>query len=156
MNDPIRELLDREAIRETKARYFRLIDTKQWQALRDVFTDDLRVESSEEWNGPEGFVSHLERILDDARTVHHGHMSEIAMTGPDSARAITAMFDRLEFSEASRGNYHVRGIVGYGHYEEEYRRVDGEWRISFLRLTRLWTDELQGDPPPIHPDPRRH
>ena len=31
------------------------------------------------------------------------------------------------------------GFEGLGHYEESYRKVDGEWKIASLRLTRLWT-----------------
>lgn len=34
------------------------------------------------------------------------------------------------------------GFWGYGHYEEEYRQVDGAWKFSFLRLTRLRIDAL--------------
>ena len=30
-----------EAIKQLKARYFRLMYTKQWDAYRQVFTDDL-------------------------------------------------------------------------------------------------------------------
>src|ERR1700733_6454504 len=30
-----------ENIKQLKARYFRFVDSKQWDALRDVFTDDL-------------------------------------------------------------------------------------------------------------------
>ena len=37
------ELLDRAAIKELKARYFRLVDAKDWQAWREVFTDDVHV-----------------------------------------------------------------------------------------------------------------
>ena len=37
----LRELLDREAIKETKARYYRFLDAHHWEGLRSVFTDDL-------------------------------------------------------------------------------------------------------------------
>ena len=30
-----------ENIKQLKARYFRFVDSKQWDALRDVFTDDV-------------------------------------------------------------------------------------------------------------------
>ncbi|PYM19022.1 MAG: hypothetical protein DMD81_04615 [Candidatus Rokuibacteriota bacterium] len=32
------------------------------------------------------------------------------------------------------------GFHGYGFYEEEYRRVQDEWKLSFMRLTRLRVD----------------
>jgi len=34
---------DIEAIKQLKARYFRTMDTKDWKAMRQVFTDDLGV-----------------------------------------------------------------------------------------------------------------
>ncbi len=44
-------------------------------------------------------------------------MPEITLTGPDSATGIWAMYDRVEMP----GNR----FEGYGHYHDEYRRVDG-------------------------------
>ena len=35
---------DLEAIRQLKARYFRLMDEKDWDALADVFTDDVEMD----------------------------------------------------------------------------------------------------------------
>jgi hypothetical protein len=36
----LQELLDREAIKELKARDFRLVDAQDWDAYRALFTDD--------------------------------------------------------------------------------------------------------------------
>ena len=33
-------------------------------------------------------------------------------------------------------------MQGYGHYREEYKREDGEWRIARTRLERLRVDSL--------------
>jgi hypothetical protein len=35
------QVLDKEAIRELKARYFRLMDTKDWSGWKALFTPDL-------------------------------------------------------------------------------------------------------------------
>jgi hypothetical protein len=149
----VQELLDREAIKETKARYFRFVDTKQWDRWRTLFVDNVRVESANVWDDADAFVEFTANALVGARTVHHGHMPEITFTGPDTARAIWAMVDFVEFDQPRDG---WRGLVGYGHYEEEYRRVGGEWKISFLRLTRLRVDPLLGDVGPTDPVERRH
>lgn len=141
--DPLQELLSREAIKETKARYFRFLDTKQWERLRGVFADDARVESSKVWEDPDTFIADLSALLATATTAHHGHMPEIVFTGPDAARVLWAMFDYVEWPQGGLpGAPDPYAIQGYGHYEEEYRRVDGEWKIAFLRLTRLRVDEL--------------
>jgi hypothetical protein len=38
---------DVEAIRRLKARYFRTMDTKDWAGMRQVFTDDVVIDTSE-------------------------------------------------------------------------------------------------------------
>src|SRR4029450_11162839 len=103
----VQMLPDREAIKETKARYFRYLDTKQWDRLRSVFTDDAKFQPSgvktvegqppmADPDGPDDFVRSVSAILATRRTVHHGHMPEIRFTGPDTAEVICAMFDIVD------------------------------------------------------------
>jgi hypothetical protein len=61
----------------------------------------------------------------------------IEFTGGATARGVWAMFDDLRFPEGHAWSEGYRRRVGYGHYEDEYRKEDGEWRISFMRLARL-------------------
>lgn len=136
---------DLEAIKQLKARYFRTLDTKQWEAWRAVFTDDARFEGTRrKFEGPDDFCSATQAWLAEAITIHHGHMPEIVLTGPGAARGVWAMFDMVQFAQPAPGDgpYSGRGFVGYGHYEEEYRKTEAGWRISFLRLTRLRVDPL--------------
>ncbi|MBW2381092.1 MAG: nuclear transport factor 2 family protein [Deltaproteobacteria bacterium] len=62
---------------------------------------------------------------------------EIELLSPTEARGIWAMFDYVEFKPS-------RGIRGYGHYHEEYRKENGKWLISTLKLTRLRVDPIVG------------
>jgi hypothetical protein len=128
-------LAEIEAIKQLKARYFRLLDTKQWDAWREVFSDDF--EADVETGGvhpplhfasPEEMVAKNREILATAVTVHHGHMPEITLTGPDTASGVWAMMDIVKLGA---------GFRGYGHYHEEYVKRDGRWRMRRLRLTRL-------------------
>jgi len=154
--DPVQQISDIEAIKQLKARYFRFVDTKQWDRFRGVFTDDAKFEGF--WASgetPDEWVASVSRNLAEVTTVHHGHMPEIVITGPDTARGIWAMQDYLEWEPGSRGYLGVRvpgqrGILGYGHYEEEYRKEEGGWKLAFLRLTRLRIDPIIGDPLPQH------
>ena len=141
---------DIEAIKQLKARYFRLMDSKQWDRWRDQFTDDCRFDgTSRPYPGPDEFVAGTRGRLEEAVTVHHGHMPEIVLTGADTARGIWSMFDWVEFPEIhDTGRGVNRGFTGYGHYEEEYRRVDGTWKISLLRLTRLKVEPILGEAGP--------
>ena len=144
------------AIKQLKARYFRLMDTKQWAAYRQLFTDDMvfYFESARAPAATSGdeFVAHVRGRLATAVSVHQGHMPEIELTSADSARGVWAMFDWVD----DPGQH--RAFQGYGHYHEEYRRGDdGQWRISQLRLTRLRVDEVapsSGTVPRATPEPR--
>jgi hypothetical protein len=62
-------------------------------------------------------------------------MPEIELLSATEARGVWSMFDYVEFRPS-------RGIRGYGHYHEEYRKERGAWHISRLKLTRLRVDTL--------------
>ena len=146
---------DLEAICQLKARYCRFIDTKQWDGLHALFAPDARFEGL--GSAPSGadlqtFVTGISTRFRDAVSIHHCHMPEIRLTGPDHARGVWAMTDYVQwpagFVVAEVPGH--PGFHGYGHYEEEYRRLSGSWRIAFLRLTRLRFDALPaGHPAPL-------
>lgn len=136
---------DIEAIRQLKARYFRLLDTKSWAAWRGLFTDDARFEgTSRPFSGPDQFCAATTEWLGPATTVHQGFMPEIRIEGADQASGIWAMEDLVQFdAPIETGAYAgMTGFHGYGHYVERYRREDGAWKICFLKLTRLRVDPL--------------
>jgi ketosteroid isomerase-like protein len=129
------DAVELEAIKILKARYFRLLDTRQWDAWGDVFTEDVVLEPAAQmvFRGRAEVVKNVSTLLNGLQTVHHGHMPEIDFIDQNNARGIWAMFDWVEG--------HGRSMTGYGHYHEEYRRdADGKWRIKKLTLTRLRMD----------------
>jgi SnoaL-like domain len=42
---------DLEAIKQLKARYFRTMDTKDWAGMREVFADDVVVDTTDSGGG---------------------------------------------------------------------------------------------------------
>jgi SnoaL-like domain len=139
----LQQLVDREAIKECKARYFRCMDEKKWDEWAFVFTEDAHMEVPEAdmvVDGRDAIVASVSGVLDGVRTVHHGHMPEFEFTGPDTARVIWAMEDYVEFPPSADGSRF--GLRGYGHYHEEYRRDGNTWRIARLHLARLRIDPL--------------
>jgi len=118
------------------------MDTKQWLPFSQVFSDDVIVDVSHDKHAPgdkivgrANVVDFIRKAVGKATTVHHGHMPEIELLSATEARGIWAMFDYVEFKPS-------RGIRGYGHYHEEYRKEGGSWHISKLKLTRLRVDPL--------------
>jgi 3-phenylpropionate/cinnamic acid dioxygenase small subunit len=148
--DDLRILAAIEAIKQLKARYFRFVDTKQWEQWADLFTEDCETSVTERpevtVTGRDNWVAAVRRVLADATTVHHGHMPEITVGPPTEggeeptrASGIWAMFDYVEHRSAEG----ITAFHGYGHYHETYRReADGAWRIASLRLERLRVDHL--------------
>ena len=135
MADPMADI---EAIKQLKAQYFRVLDTKDWSALRQLFTDDVVVDTSASPGGcvvagADEYMVFLVGVIGDVTTVHHGHMPEIELTSPASAKGIWAMEDMLRWPDGRR-------MHGYGHYHETYERVRDAWRIKTLTLTRLRVD----------------
>jgi uncharacterized protein (TIGR02246 family) len=139
------ELDDIEAIKQLKARYFRTLDRQEWDGFAQVFARDAVLEVPEAGivrQGRDEIVGSVSTALAGATTVHHGHMPEIELTGPDTATGIWAMADYVEWPSAETGER--VGLQGYGHYEEEYVREDGAWRIAKTHLSRLRVDPLVG------------
>ena len=139
------DLIDIEHIRQLKARYFRTMDQKDWDAWEDVFCDDVVIDTTQEGSpiihGRQAFRDFLPPILQNVKTVHHGHTSEIEITGPDSASGQWAMEDMLWWPESEGGQH----LWGMGWYFEEYRRCDdGQWRIASLTLRRIRV-EINGE-----------
>ncbi len=137
-----------EQIKSLKARYFRFVDTKQWDAFEVLFTPDASLEITEarpEPFTPRELTELLRAHYRHCVTVHHGHMPEIDFDGPDAARGIWAMEDQRFFTPDDP-SAPFASAVGAGHYRETYRRTLDGWRIASLHLTRLRLDVV-----PIQP-----
>jgi uncharacterized protein (TIGR02246 family) len=133
---------DVEAIRQLKARYFRTMDTKDWAGMRQVFTDDVVMDTTEAGGGlvegADAFMAFLEEALGEATTVHQGHMPEIELTSDTTATGVWALNDIVIWPGGMR-------LDGYGHYHETYQKSGGTWRIKSSRLTRLHVDFVVPD-----------
>lgn len=127
-----------EEVRELKARYLRLLDTQQWDDLVAIFAPDARFtlatfgdpivfDNTAEW------IGYVKPVLGGGKTVHQVHQGEIDVVDENTASARWAMTDYV-VPAASSGR---ASFYGHGHYTEQYRRIDGSWRIVELALTRL-------------------
>ena len=134
-----------EQIKQLKARYFRFVDQKRWDEWRELFTEDVTavyhgVPSSRgsntptevRYHGRAELVAQVSKFLAKGISVHHGHMPEIEVTSPTTARGIWAMVDYLRLPSFT--------MKGYGHYEEDYVKEAGQWKIKTLLLTLLHCD----------------
>jgi hypothetical protein len=130
-------LLELESIKQLKARYCRLLDTKDWAAWREIFTDDFVSDTSEAGGkvieGADDFVAFTRKHLRNQATAHQVHAPEVTLTSPTTARGVWALEDVVRLAPGLN-------LRGYGHYHETYEKADGRWYIKSSKLTRLRED----------------
>lgn len=139
--DPLQRLSALEDIRMLKARYFRFVDTKDYDSLRTLFAPGCTLHFPESNHGPLPLDEALELIVTsfaDVTSVHHGHMPEINILSAATASAIWPMEDQLFWPESSLNPHGLYRLHGAGHYHETYVRTERGWLIHTLKLTRLW------------------
>lgn len=137
MTYTLQQLSDFEDIRTLKHRYFRGIDTADMTLLEGLFTDDVAVD----YRGGnyrvrlQGRADMLEFLANSfhsgAVAMHHGHMPEITLTGPDSATGIWYLED-IFISLETRTH-----TIGSAIYKDEYRREGGAWKIARTEYDRV-------------------
>ena len=125
-----------EAIKILKARYFRLLDTRDLDAMQDVFSAKLEVH----WTGGDYEIAlrgwpELRAFYEAAFTrerfgMHTAHHPEISVTG-DTATGCWYLHD-IFISKDERNI-----VEGSALYEDDYVREDGVWRIRVSRYNRL-------------------
>lgn len=141
---PVDRLLAMAELQVLKARYFRCLDSKDWDGFEALFTDDA-VFDMRDGRGtnldPDAIVQGaraIRRFVSEAVaalvTVHQGHMPEIELLDENQASGVWAMHDVLWPADA-KGAAFLR-FEGFGHYHERYRRTPQGWRIAALKLTR--------------------
>lgn len=143
MSYTVEQLSAIEEIRQCKANYFRTMDYKQWDELKDCFTEDFRFEmitplqgrttmdppGAEEKIGRDPYIEALKVCLDGVRTSHHGHAQNVTLTGENTADSWTALEDRVDLF--------VMGLCQHGqaYYKEKYVKCDdGKWRIRRMSI----------------------
>jgi len=142
----VEDLIELEAIKRVKYRYLRCLDQKLWDELDEVLTEDAVAAYSGgkyTFEGREAIVAFLRRNMgaDTFHSSHRVHQPEIDLTGPDTAVGTWAMDDVVVMTD---WNLTVRGAA---FYEDEYRKVDGRWRIARTGYKRTY-EEVQTRPGP--------
>lgn len=136
-----------EAIKRLKASYWYACDQKDVEAVRDCFADGP-VEIH--YDGPVGRVEHRDALYEVFKDVachtniveiHHGGSPQIDVVDADHAIGIWGLVYHLMDTDK-----HTRSVVG-GYYHDEYRRIDGQWKITRTRfkvasaVSQKWKDD---------------
>ena len=145
----LQRLVDIEAIKQLKARYFRAIDTKQWDDFGEVFATDARLEVPEADMVVDGGPEIVASVSGALPRRHHRPPRPHAGDRADRDHGARHVGDVRLRGVERRQDADRLGLQGYGHYREEYVREDGRWRIARSRLERLRVDPLGAGLPSI-------
>jgi len=124
-----------EDIRRLKYRYFRCLDTKDWDGFRDCFVPDASAQYGKRvsFTNRDDITQYMiDNLGPTMITLHHGHHPEIDVDG-DAATGIWALEDTVIMTE------YRQLLYGASFYEDRYvRGDDGAWRIAATSYVRTF------------------
>lgn len=133
---------DLEAIKRLKYKYQRSIDTKQWDELRECFTDDAKAAYSGgkfSFDSRDAIMQFLQGSMggDTFHSCHAVSQPEIELIDERTATGRWCLQDTVIDTSFDMM------VQGAGFYEDEYRKGDdGVWRISKTGYQRTYEQML--------------
>ncbi len=143
------DLQEIEAIKRLKYKYFRCLDTKRWDEMRECFIEDATAAYSSgkySFDGREQILKFLVDAMDrpTVLSAHHGHHPEIEITSATTAVGVWALADT--FIDLQAG-ITVRGAA---YYRDDYVKVNGQWKIKSTGYERTFEEiEKRADIPSL-------
>jgi len=119
------------------------MDSKNWEAWRGVFTDDVKMYYGDQeiYSSADAFVEGNSTQLEGTVTCHQAHQHKIEITGPSTATGFWVMEDYHLWADGHRQK-------GYGFYFDDYQKgEDDKWRIKTLKLGYIHMDKWTADSP---------
>ena len=128
------EMVEIEEIRALKIQYTNFYDTGNLEGVLSLFTEDAIVDSGVQGRA-EGideirayFAAEMEVTVG---TQHFISNPRIELVGADRAKGEWYMQDVM----VGMSQPGEQALVLYGSYSDEYRKVDGEWKMSVFRVS---------------------
>jgi len=143
------DLQELEAIKRLKYRYCRTLDLKRWEELAACLTEDCRSAYGDgqfSFEGRDAILAFLKDALGPTTriTSHRVHEPEIDFTSATTAAGTWALEDVVI---DLAGKITIRGAA---FYQDEYRKVGGEWKIAKTGYQRVYEEmESRGDTPSL-------
>ena len=142
----IQRMEDMEGVRQAFVDYLIHFDSRRYDLLADVFTEDAILEmvglapilrGDGKYNGRKAIMSDFfgSRVTKTARTGHFGTNLRVNLNGDEAASV--AYF--WEIIPGIDGKHHI--LVGT--YQHRMRRESDRWRIAHLRISVTFRSDLQ-------------
>lgn len=140
-------LVEIELIKRAKYAYLRTLDLKQWDELEKLFTDDVTTSYSDgkhSFTGKAAAMKFLRESMGTSQmiTKHHCHHPEIDVFSDTEAKGTWYLTDLVINHGDAKASPPVPAIVleGTGFYEDSYRKVNGQWKISHTGYQRVYRE----------------
>jgi hypothetical protein len=133
------DLVQIELIKRVKYAYFRHLDLKQWDEIRELFTDDATAAyggGAYAFDGRDAIVEFFRKAMGRTSFLssHKAHHPEIEITSQNTATGVWALEDIVIDLQWELD------IRGAAFYEDEYLKVDGVWKISRTAYKRVYEE----------------
>lgn len=138
----LRKLLEIEKIRKVRLLYSQLMDSRDIDALADLFATDAVCEFGPygTWHGREQIRTKYAEVFQDNQPYDGLHATTnqwVELTGPDSAVSRAYLIDVVHEPDPR-----TNPVIWYGLYDEDYTRHQGQWLIQRCSLQFLWPQRL--------------
>lgn len=127
------------AIKQTKYRYLRALDTRDWDLFAAQMTEDVVAEygasvgAAHQFTDRDALVEFMRTSMTaDVISEHRVAHPEITLDGPDSATGTWYLQDKIIVPK-----YDFM-LTGAAFYTDRYRRTDGRWQISVTGYRRTY------------------
>ena len=149
----LRRLLEIEKIRKKKLLYAHLLDSVYPEAFVELYAEDATGDWGPfgTWSGREELIERIRAQFGDKPPYNYLHMTSnlwVELTGPTTATSRGYLHD-----VCTEPLPNVSPTAWFGLYEEDWVKIDGEWKIKHTRVNFLWPDRqpCEGFPrtPPV-------
>ena len=134
-------------IKELKSKYFRALDTKNWDELETTMTPNISTAYSNGklvFHGPKEITNYFKESMPHTEiTLHQGHNPVIWFESDTVAYGKWYLQDNLIFAEGNP--YCGTQIQGSAIYTDKYVKVDGQWLIEDTGYLRVYEESFQRD-----------
>jgi len=143
--DPLRRLLETEAIISTLNRLFRFTDGRDWEGVRSCFAPTVVLDmtsvvgGSPEETTPDAIAEGWRQSLGHLEAIHHQAGNyEVQVGGSEAAASCYGIASHFLPNDSGEN---TRTFVGT--YDVRLRKLDGTWRIERFRFNLKY---VQGNP----------
>jgi hypothetical protein len=130
-------------IENLKMKYWRSMDLKAWTQVGECFTEDGSFEVPPRLKtdtgilmvkGNRAIAEFIGKRVATSITVHQGLAPEIDLINDTTARGTWQLHDVIINEEENTI------LTGYGVYEDEYIKENGDWKIKSSKLSRKYVE----------------